>query len=122
MPSCVFMHSLQDNILLAMLLTSFEKSESVLISLFKLSLTEVELQYLVRQRTHRGASWASGAAQAAQFVRSILRFCGELLGLRGGLTRLEKPEIFNSQNSQTKPLSPTPLDRRRLRLVAVGRP
>jgi len=23
-------------------------------------------------RTHRGASWASGAAQAAQFVRIIL--------------------------------------------------
>ena len=30
------------------------------------------------------ASWASGAAQAAQFVRIILCFCGELLGLRGG--------------------------------------
>ena len=51
---------------------------------------------------HRGASWASEAAQAAQFVRSILRFYG-LRALRGGLTRLEKPEIFNSQHSQTNP-------------------
>ena len=32
----------------------------------------VELQYLVLHRTHRGASWASGAAQAAQVVRIIL--------------------------------------------------
>jgi len=29
----------------------------------------VELQYLVLHLTQRGASWASGAAQAAQFVR-----------------------------------------------------
>ena len=28
--------------------------------------------YLTLQRTHRGASWASGAAQAAQVVRIIL--------------------------------------------------
>jgi hypothetical protein len=48
--------------------------------------------------THRGAVWASGAAQAAHFVRIILRFCGELLGLRGGFDRL-KPDIFNSQNA-----------------------
>ena len=33
---------------------------------------QVALQYLVSHRTHRGASWASGAAQAAQFVRIIL--------------------------------------------------
>ena len=33
---------------------------------------QVELQYLVWHRTHRGASWASGAAQAAQVVRIIL--------------------------------------------------
>ena len=31
-------------------------------------------QYLSLHLTHRGASWASGAAQAAQFVRIILRF------------------------------------------------
>ena len=31
------------------------------------------LQYLVWHRTHRGASWASGAALAAQFVTIILR-------------------------------------------------
>jgi hypothetical protein len=34
----------------------------------------VESQYLSLHLTHRGALWASGAAQAAQFVRSILRF------------------------------------------------
>ena len=32
----------------------------------------VTIQYLVLHRTHRGASWASGAAQAAQLVMSIL--------------------------------------------------
>ena len=30
------------------------------------------------QRTQRGASWASGAAQAAQFVRIILEASGRL--------------------------------------------
>ena len=44
--------------------------------------------------TQRGALWASGAAQAAQVVSNILRFCGELLGLRGGCHRLEKPDFF----------------------------
>ena len=34
--------------------------------------------------TFRGASWASGAAQAAQFVRIILRFCADLLELDSG--------------------------------------
>jgi len=29
------------------------------------------LQYLVLHLTHRGASWASGAAQAAQFVMIV---------------------------------------------------
>ena len=33
-------------------------------------------QYLVWHLTHRGALWASGAAQAAQFVRIILRWRG----------------------------------------------
>ena len=47
---------------------------------------------LVLHLTHRGASWASGAAQAAQFVRIILRFA-VILGLRR-LTRLEKPDFF----------------------------
>ena len=31
-------------------------------------------QYLTQHRTHRGALWASGAAQAAHVVRIILRF------------------------------------------------
>ena len=35
---------------------------------------QVLLQYLVWHLTHRGASWASGAAQAAHVVRIILRF------------------------------------------------
>ena len=39
---------------------------------------QVESQYRTLHLTHRGALWASGAAQAAQFVRIILRFCGEL--------------------------------------------
>jgi hypothetical protein len=33
----------------------------------------VALQYLSLHLTHRGASWASGAAQAGQVVRIILR-------------------------------------------------
>ena len=36
----------------------------------------VELQYLNLHLTHRGALWASGAAQAAQFVRIILFWNG----------------------------------------------
>ena len=35
---------------------------------------QASLQYLVWHLIHRGAVWASGAAQAAQFVRIILRF------------------------------------------------
>ena len=35
---------------------------------------QVLLQYLDLHLTHRGASWASGAAQAAHVVRIILRF------------------------------------------------
>ena len=38
-----------------------------------LALWQVLLQYLVWHLIHRGAVWASGAAQAAQFVRIILR-------------------------------------------------
>ena len=37
---------------------------------------QVALQYLVWHLTQRGASWASGAAQAAQFVRIILLWRG----------------------------------------------
>ena len=48
-------------------------------------ITYVELQYLSLQRTHRGASWASGAAQAAQVVRIILRWRGASRGSRGSL-------------------------------------
>ena len=46
------------------------------------SIWQVLLQYLDLHLTHRGALWASGAAQAAQFVRIILRWrglCGSLL-------------------------------------------
>jgi len=57
---------------------------------------------LTLQRTQRGALWASGAAQAAQFVRIILRFCGELLGLRGGLTRLAKPDFFHPKRARAR--------------------
>ena len=37
---------------------------------------QVAPQYLTQHRTHRGALWASGAAQAAQFVMIILRWRG----------------------------------------------
>ncbi len=37
---------------------------------------------------HRGASWASGAAQAAQFVRIILRFAVLYSGLRAAFQAL----------------------------------
>ena len=41
---------------------------------------QASLQYLVLHLLHLFLwSWASGAAQAAQVVRIILRFCGELL-------------------------------------------
>ena len=36
------------------------------------SIWQVRLQYLNLHLTHRGALWASGAAQAGQFVRIIL--------------------------------------------------
>ena len=51
---------------------------------------QVASQYLVLHLTHRGASWASGAAQAAQFVRIILRFAvsyGKLKSDSAGKTR-----------------------------------
>ena len=41
-------------------------------------------QYLTLHLTHRGALWASGAAQAAQFVRIILVWRGACKFLRGG--------------------------------------
>jgi len=37
---------------------------------------QVLLQYLVWHLTHRGAVWASGAAQAGHVVRIILRWFG----------------------------------------------
>ena len=39
-------------------------------------LDQVSSQYLVWHLIHRGALWASGAAQAAQFVRIILLWRG----------------------------------------------
>merc|ERR1712138_263450 len=44
---------------------------------------QVLLQYLVWHLTHRGASWASGAAQAGHVVRIILRFAVSYWALRG---------------------------------------
>ena len=38
--------------------------------------SSVAMGSLVQHLTHRGALWASGAAQAAQFVRIILRWFG----------------------------------------------
>ena len=37
---------------------------------------QVASQYLVLQRTHRGALWARGAAQAAQVVRIMMAWLG----------------------------------------------
>ena len=51
---------------------------------------------------HRGASWASGAAQAAQFVRIILRFAVSYWALRGGFTRLEKPDFSTHQKTRPR--------------------
>jgi len=45
---------------------------------------QVESQYLVLHLTHRGASWASGAAQAAQFVMII--FCLEAVCENGAVS------------------------------------
>ena len=56
--------------------------------------SKVRLQYLDLQRTQRGASWASGAAQAAQVVRIILRFAVSYWAFEAALTRLEKPDYF----------------------------
>ena len=55
---------------------------------------QVESQYLTLHRTHRGASWASGAAQAAQFWMIILRFAVSYWAC-GSLTRLEKPVLYS---------------------------
>ena len=43
-----------------------------------LNLFCLKVPLLVWHLTHRGASWASGAAQAAQVVRIILRFAASL--------------------------------------------
>jgi hypothetical protein len=43
--------------------------------------------------------WASGAAQAAQFVRIILRSAVSYLRLRGGFARLEKPDFSIRKNA-----------------------
>merc|ERR1712155_238336 len=50
---------------------------------------QVLLQYLNLHLTHRGASWASGAAQAGQVVRIILRWRG-VVEVRGGVRRLNQ--------------------------------
>ena len=54
-----------------------------------------ESQYLTLHLTHRGALWASGAAQAAQFVRIILRFAVSYWGLRGGFDSAWQTRFFN---------------------------
>jgi hypothetical protein len=60
------------------------------------------LQYLVWHLTHRGAVWASGAAQAAQVVRIILQFCGERLSLRRGFDIGLKNPFFNSKKKRAR--------------------
>ena len=54
---------------------------------------QVESISLLLCSTDRGASWASGAAQAAQVVRIFLRFAVSYW-VCGGLTRLEKPDLI----------------------------
>ena len=68
---------------------------------------QASLQYLVLHLLHLFLwSWASGAAQAAQFVRIILRFAVSYRALRGGFSRLlEKPDYFNSQKNAARTLS-----------------
>ena len=56
------------------------KGETTFIS-FAVDL-DTPIQYLVWHLTQRGALWASGAAQAAQFVRIILRWYGGVCELR----------------------------------------
>jgi len=55
---------------------------------------QVESQYLSLHLTHRGASWASGAAQAAHVVRIILPWRGDWVV--SGMPRFfgSKPELF----------------------------
>ena len=66
---------------------------------------QVASQYLNLHLTHRGALWASGAAQAAQVVRIILRFAVSYWGcaaaLRASLTRLGKPDFFSPKRRAT---------------------
>ena len=47
--------------------------------------------------------WASGAAQAAQFVRIILRFAASYWALRGGLIGLQNP-IFSTHKKHANAL------------------
>ena len=49
---------------------------------FIVSRPHVELQYLTLHLTHRGASWASGAAQAAQVVRIMVGLAGGVWAFR----------------------------------------
>ena len=59
---------------------------------------------LTLHRTHRGALWASGAAQAAQFVRIILRFAVSYWGLRGGFDDLKNPICHGLDADARRPI------------------
>jgi len=88
-----------------MLVMSFEKSESVLISLLSLTADARSLVSLLASgvaiarpasNASRGVVGQFGAAGGAIYEEH-LALAGRVRALRGGLTRLEKPEIFNSQ-------------------------
>ena len=65
---------------------------------------QVASQYLVLHLTHRGALWASGAAQAAQFVRIILRWRGVCRRSRGvWLAEINRSTRIRQSNSLPKP-------------------
>ena len=69
------------------------------------SIWQVLLQYLVLHIWHRGASWASGAAQAAQVVRIILLWrgvCGAF-ARRELLVGLKKFGFFKPSQAARKP-------------------
>jgi hypothetical protein len=55
--------------------------------------------------------WASGAAQAGQVVRIILRFAVSYW-VCGGLTRLEKPDFFRLTRRATRTLYRRPANAR----------
>jgi hypothetical protein len=67
------------------------------------AVVQVLLQYLVWHLTHRGASWASGAAQAAQVVRIILRFAVLLTCAAACASGLKNPFFQLTKNRRATP-------------------